>query len=344
MVALVRLALCLLFVGVAAGGTAHAQEGRGEMPGGRAGSEGAGGQTGGAGGGAEELPAPLGSVFDFLDPGRYHRRFDQLLGLETDRSDKPRAPELPLAVFVETVRPLGALKYENQLNYFVSAFTGDAPTFQSLTYEYVFADWNAARFELIAPRPGRIDALGLGYQRTLGVGADHNWAHGLLILPELSLKGTGFVGGSAFYTLAWKPEEKSPWTVGGSVGANRASFSNRPLGGAVGGAGSMMERMPGIGAQAAESDEARVWRPFASGNLWYTFSPKLTAGLEAVAYPHDRFGEYLVQPNLTWRPTKHFFVQLGAGYYEVGGHGQASFMCRVNLLNPTQRRVRDAGE
>jgi hypothetical protein len=60
--------------------------------------------------------------------------------------------------------------------------------------------------------------------------------------------------------------------------------------------------------------------------------------------PHDRFGEYLAQPNLTWRPTKYFFVQFGAGYYEVGGRGQASFMCRVNLLNPTQRRTRDADE
>jgi hypothetical protein len=326
-----RTAILLAFL-LLTGGPAAAQEG-------------GGGQTGGAeGGGAEELPAPLDELFEALNPARLQRRFDDRLGLDTEQSRRPRAPELPLAVFVETVRPLGALKYENQLNYFVGAFTGDAPTLQTLTYEYVFADWNAARVELIAPG-GRVEALGLGYQRTLGVGPNHNWAHGALVLPEVSLRGTGFVGGSAFYTAAWKPEEESPWTVGGSVGANRASFSNRPLGGVEGGAGSMSLRMrAAAGEERAgpeREEEARVWRPFAALNVWYTFSPKLTVGLEADAYAHARFGEYLVQPNLTWRPTKHFFVQMGAGWYEVAGHSQAAFMVRVNLLNPSGRRARD---
>jgi hypothetical protein len=102
----------------------------------------------------------------------------------------------------------------------------------------------------------------------------------------------------------------------------------------------MMERMPGM-STAAEADEARVWRPFVSGNLWYTFSPRVTVGLEAVAYPSSRFGEYLIQPNLTWRPAKHFFFQVGAGYYEVGGRGQASLMVRANLLNPSLRKPRE---
>jgi hypothetical protein len=307
---------------------------------------GTGEQSGGlAGGGREELPAPLGGIFDALNPARAHRRFDRWLGLDTEQSDKPRAPEIPLSVFVETVRPLGALKYENQFNYFVGAFTGSAPTLQTMTYEYVFADWHAARVEVIAPRPGQIDALGFGYQRTLGVGRDHNRAHGVLILPEVSIKGTGFVGGSTFYTLAWKPEEESPWTFGGSAGANRASFATRPLGGAEGGTGSMMARMPGEAGRMAtrpeREEEVRVWRSFAALNAWYTFSPRLTVGLEADAYPHSRFGEYLVQPNLTWRPTEHFFVQFGAGWYEIGGRSQASFMCRVNILNPSGRRSRE---
>jgi hypothetical protein len=314
-------------------------------PAGSAQEGGGGGQTGGSGGGgSEELPAPLDGLFEALNPARAQRRFDEFLGRDTEQSDKPRSPELPLAVFVESIRPLGALKYENQFNYFVGTFTGDAPTLQTMTYEYVFADWHAIRAEVIAPRPGRIDALGLGYQRTLGVGRDHNWAHGFLILPELSIKGTGFVGGSTFYTIGWKPEEGSPWTLGGSVGANRASFSNRPLAGAEGGVGSMMFRMPGVAAQVAtrpEEDEVRVWRPFAALNAWYTLSPQLTVGLEADAYAHARFGEYLVQPNLTWRPTRHFFVQFGAGWYEVGGRSQAAFMCRVNLLNPSGRRARE---
>jgi hypothetical protein len=103
----------------------------------------------------------------------------------------------------------------------------------------------------------------------------------------------------------------------------------------------MMLRMPGAPPMPRDEEEARVWRPFAGGNLWYTLSPRLTVGLEAVAYPHPRFGEYLVQPNLTWRPVKHFFVQFGAGWYEVGGRSQAAVMCRVNVLNPSGRRTRD---
>src|SRR4051812_23726054 len=104
-------------------GSAAAQEGEG------------GGQTGGSGwGGSEELPAPLDGLFEALNPARAHRWFDdRILGLDVERSEKPRAPELPLAVFVESVRPLGALKYENQLNYFVGTFAGDAPTLETLT-------------------------------------------------------------------------------------------------------------------------------------------------------------------------------------------------------------------
>ena len=307
--------------------------------------EGGGGTEGGEQ--REELPAPLGPLFDALNPARLHRCLDELLGLDAgDVSDKPRAPELPLAVFFETIRPLGALKYEGQLNYFVSTYTGDAPTLQTGTYEYVFADWNAARFELIAPR-GRLDAVGLGYQRTLGVGERHNWAHGVLFLPEFSTTGSGFVGGTALYTIAWKPEEKSPYTVGFSAGANRASFENRPLGGSEGGLGTMQMRLAGMPADAgrpAERErEDRVWRPFFSLNNFYTFTPSFTVGLETDAFVHDRHGEYVVLPLFVWRPTQHFFLQAGAGYYEVSGRSQAIFAVRVNLLDPSPRRSRDAG-
>lgn len=339
------LAAFVLLTGL---GPAGAQEGTRENPGGRqrGGEGGESGERGGEEGGAEsELPAPLDGLFEAINLAQIQRRIDARLGRDTIRSDKPRAPELPLSVFVESIRPLGSLKYDNQLNYFVGTFTGSAPTLQTLTYEYVFADWNAARVEMIAPR-GQVESFGFGYQRTLGVGANHNWAHGFLILPEVSVRGTGFVGGSAFYTAAWKPEEKSPWALGGSVGANRASFSTRPLSMPQGGAGTMMMRMPGTGDRMAmdqpeREEEARVWRTFTAVNFWYTFSPKLTVGLEADAYFHDRFGEYLVQPNLTWRPTKHFFAQFGAGWYEVAGHSQAAFMVRVNILNPSPRRGRD---
>lgn len=321
----------------------------GLFPARRTGGEGGGGggggsAPGGSNGGAEALPAPFDAPAEAVNPGRYHRILDEALGRETEWSDKPRAPEIPLSVFVESVRPLGSLKYDNQTNYFVGAFTGNAPTLQTVSFEYVFADWNAARAEVIAPG-GKVESLGFGYQRTFGVGPNHNWVHGGLILPEVAVTGSGFVGGSAFYTVAWKPEGKSPWTVGASAGANRASFANRPIGGAEGGVGSMAMNRPELGranGPAGGEEEARVWRPFTALNLWYTLSPQFTVGTEMDAYPHQRFGEYLVLPHVVWRPVKHFFVQCGAGWYDIGGQGQATFMCRANLLNPSPRKNRDA--
>ena len=287
-----------------------------------------------------EFPAPLDAFFEALNPARIQRAIDEARGRDTERTDKPAVAEFPLAVFVESVRPLGALKYENQFNFLTANFSGDAPSLETATFEYVFADWNSARFELIAPA-GKLDALGFGYQRTVDVGTNGNWAHGFLILPEVAVHGRGFVGGSVFYTGVWKPERESPWTYSASAGINRASFANRPLAGTNGGGlGSMSGRMMGGGDASAGSgeDDSRVYRPFGALNAWYTFTPQFTVGLEADAYVHDRFGEYLIQPNLTWRPVKHFFVQFGAGYYETSGRGQASFMCRVNLLNPSARK------
>jgi hypothetical protein len=190
-----------------------------------------------------------------------------------------------------------------------------------------------------------VEALGFGYQRTFGVGPRGNWVHGALIQPEAATTGSGFVGGTAIYTFAWKPERESPWTATLSAGANRAAFENRPLGGAAGGVGSMMIARPELGRREETSAEAerqaRVWRPYASLNVFRQASKTVTLGTEVDAFPHPRFGEYLVLPNLTWRPTKHFFVQVGAGYYEIGGRGQATLVCRVNLLQPSPRRPRD---
>ena len=298
-------------------------------------------QTGDRGGG-EDLPAPFGTLTERLNLANVQRRIDRARGLDVERSSKPLGPELPLAVFFETVRPLGSLKYENQLNYFVSAYTGGAPTLQTATYEYVFADWNAARFEIVAPS-GSVEALGFGYQRTFGVGPRANWAHGALVLPEVSINGSGFVGGSAIYTAAWKPSRESPWTVGGSVGANRASMANRPLSGADAGVGSGGMGL-GLGRPiAAGSDEARVWRTLAAANAWYTFNKHFTVGIELDAFAHREFGEYVALPHVTWRPTEHFFAQFGAGWYEIGGQGQAVFVVRMNLLNPS-RRTAGGGE
>jgi hypothetical protein len=302
-------------------------------------------QTGGEGPvKAEELPAPLDTLMEALNPSRLQKAFDRRRGASVEQSDKPAVAEFPLSVFVESVRPLGSLKYDNQLNFLNADFTGDAQALRTLTYEYVFADWNAARFELVAPG-GRLEALGFGYQHTLRAGERGNWADGFLVLPEVATTGSGFVGGSAFYTAVYKPTRESPWTYSGSVGANRASMANRPIDAAVApGIGSMGLRMGTGGTAAPKSpaeEEARIWRPFGALNAWYTVNQKVTVGLELDAYAHRQFGEYLVLPIVTYRPTKHFFVQFGAGYYEIGGDPQAAFMVRVNLLNPSSRKPRD---
>ena len=299
-------------------------------------------QTAGEGEGkAEELPAPLDTLMEALNPARLQKAIDRRRGATVEQSDKPAVAEFPLAVFVESVRPLGSLKYDNQLNFLNADFTGDAQSLRTLTYEYLFADWHAARIELVAPG-GRLDALGFGYQQTTRVGLRGNWADGFLVLPEVATTGSGFVGGSAFYTAVYKPERESPWTVGGSFGANRASMANRPISGeTVAGVGTMGMRMAATAPPGSPAEEeSRVWRPFAALNGWYAVNQKLTVGLELDAFPHYKFGEYLVLPNLTYRPTKHFFIQFGAGYYELGGESQAAFMVRVNLLNTSSRKPR----
>ena len=295
-----------------------------------------------SGGGEEELPAPFEALTERLNLANLHRKYDAARGEDVTKSSKPLGPELPLAVFFETVRPLGSLKYENQLNYFASAYTGGAPTLQTATYEYVFADWNAARVEIVAPA-GSVEALGFGYQRTFGVGRRANWAHGALVLPEISINGSGFVGGTALYTAAWKPERESPFTFGGSVGANRASMANRPLSGADPGVGSLGMGM-GLGTPARRGDdEARVWRTLAAGNAWYNVNKKVTVGIELDAFAHREFGEYVALAHLTYRPVKHFFAQFGTGWYEIGGNGQAVFVVRLNLLNPSGRTAGGEG-
>jgi hypothetical protein len=186
------------------------------------------GATQGAGEGAnsgetEELPRPFDELMHRLNPARLQQRTDDWLGFDTsEQSDRPAAPEIPLAVFLETIRPLGGLKYENQLNYFNGSFSGRAPGRQSMSYEYLFADWNAARFELNYTDE-RLESIAAGYQRTLGVfGADDNIVHGFTLVPEYNYV-EHFAGGLAFYTLGWKPEKESPWSITTTVGADRAA-------------------------------------------------------------------------------------------------------------------------
>lgn len=306
--------------------------------GGEAGGEGSGGPSA-ANSGAASLPDPFRPFFEAINLAQLHHRLDEALGFDAGtQSPRPEAPEIPLAVFIEVVRPLGGLKYENQTNYFIGAFTGSAPTLQALTYEYVFADWNAVRLELFYPN-GNLASLVPGYQHTLGVGPRGNWVHGFQILPEIFLQ-RDFVGGRAFYIFGWKPEKESPWSAALSLGADRASIE-----GTEARAGLRARQRAGPG-EAGGEEPGSVWRPFISANAFYAFGPSLSVGLENDLFPSSRLGEYLFLPNLTWRPTQHFFVQVGAGYYQLDSEGQATFMCRVNIINPSTRKPRpiEAGE
>ena len=295
-----------------------------------------------------KLPNPLGPVMDRLNPALAAYALEEVLGLDTGRvSPKPRAPEIPLALFRELIRPLGALKYENQFNYFNGSFSGGAPGFQSISYEYVFMDWTGARGELVWVNQ-QLEAWGAGLQRTLGVGPRHNWVHGITVVPEVLVRRR-FVGGSAFYTFAWKPEEESHWSTTLTVGANRASFEGAQAAQAMSMTGPMGMMAMGRAGDLARGDTGReeeafasAWRPLGSFNFWYTFSPKFTVGVENDALPHYKFGEYLVLPYFIWQPTQHFFMQAGGGYYQIGSQSQATFMVRVNLLNPSPRKPYDA--
>jgi len=66
----------------------------------------------------------------------------------------------------------------------------------------------------------------------------------------------------------------------------------------------------------------------------------VAVGLENDFYCSRRFGEYLILPHVNWQPTKHIFVQVGAGYQRFGTVDQAVFMAHVNLVNPSRRKPR----
>jgi hypothetical protein len=230
--------------------------------------------------------------------------------------EQAEGPGDPLAIFQQTIRPLGALKYENQPNYFLASFSGHEPTRQSFSYDYVFADWEAFRIEP-SWKNGNPDAFLLGYQHTIGVGRNHNWAHAITILPEYIIP-THFVGGSAVYTFAWKPREKSPWTFTPIAGINRIDLESDT---------------PGAGVKG-------IWRPYLAFNLFCTLSESWPLGIETDAFINNEKGEYLVLPLFNWRPVQHFFMQVGAGYYQIGSDCQATVMLRANILFPSRRRSR----
>ena len=283
---------------------------------------------------AAEKPAPLDPLFLVIDAARLQRALDEALNLDAGKvSDRPKAPEIGEPLFFDNVRPLGDLKYANELNYLYNSSTRTAPGLQVIEYEYVFADWNAAELDL-SYFDGNLELLTPFYQRTLGVGPRRNWVHGLQISPDIYLRSR-FVGGSYVYMFGWKPEEDSRFSTLFFVGANRALIGGfAPPG--------MLARGGGVGAPApsALGDDRTfgAWRPTFNANFFYKVSEQFTLGIENDLFIHPgKAGEYLIFPFLTYEAGKHAFVQVGGGYYRYEAKDQATFFCHLNLVNPSSR-------
>ena len=152
---------------------------------------------------------------------------DEAFGFDSgDTSDKPEAPEIGEPVFFDVVRPLGEKKYANEFNYLLNPSTRNAPTLQILEYEYVFADWNAVELDL-SYFNRKLEILTPFYQRTLGVGRDGNWVHGVQVSADIYVRSK-FLGGSAVYVLGWKPRRSRSSARSSSPGPTGCSSAGSP--------------------------------------------------------------------------------------------------------------------
>jgi hypothetical protein len=281
------------------------------------------------GGDADERPGRLDPLFRAVDPSRLQRLFDRTFDLDPgDRSRRPRAPEIGEPVFFDVTRPLGDLKYSNELNYLYNSSTGNAPALQAIEYEYTFGDWRAAEIDFLYYN-GNLEVLTPFYQRTLGVGRRRNWVHGYQISPDLYLR-SGFIGGTAVYALGWKPEEESKFSSLVFLGANRALIG-----------GFQFPRAGG--PPVAPGDRVfGAWRPTVNVDVFYKLGEKLTLGFEADQFiQRGRAGEYLDFPFLTYEPGEHAFFQVGGGYYRFESRDQFTFFLHLNFVNPSRRKARE---
>ncbi len=288
---------------------------------------------------AADRPGRLDPILRRVDPARLQHLFDRAAGLDTgDRSDRPRAPEIGEPVFFDLARPLGDLKYANELNYLLVSGSQNAPTLQVIEYEYTFADWRSVELDL-SYFNGKLEILTPFYQRTLGVGRRRNWAHGYQVSPDIYTR-SGFVGGTAVYTIGWKPDEESRFSSLVFVGANRALIGGFNLGPHAPSA----LRLAGPSA-AGEGDRAfGSWRPTLIVDLFYELGEKFSIGIENdLFFRSGKAGEYLAFPFLTYKPGKHFFIQAGGGYYRFESRDQVAFLLHVNIVNPSHRRPRAEG-
>lgn len=294
-------------------------------------------------GGNRSQPSLIGPLINPLDPALLHWRLDEALGFDTRKvSHLPKAPELPEALFYDLMRPLGALKYDNETNYLIASFTGSEPTLQLLELEYMAADWRAVELQLNWDN-GQFAALVPGYQRTLGVGPEGNWVHAYQIQVPIFFQ-SGIVGGRAAYFFGWQPDRESPFGAYLIAGAERVAVEesggrSHPIG-PVGTFGLTPPGGGSLGASAA-GRAFGVWRPLAAIDLFYTLNERLSVGLESDAFIDDHYGNYIILPQIQWQPLVHVTIKAGAGWYEFGGEGQAIFSARVMITQPTPRRSYD---
>ena len=280
----------------------------------------------------EARPGGLAPILDPLDAGRLQRLFDEFAGLDAgDRSRRPEVPEFGEPVFFDLTRPLGDRKYSNETNYLFNPSTRNAPTLQVIEYEYTFADWRSAEIDL-SYYNGNLEVLTPFYQRTLGVGRRRSWSHGYQVSPDLYLR-SGFVGGSAVYIFAWKPEAESRFSTITFLGANRTligGFHPTP----------MPLRPPIDGGDKVYGS----WRPTLNIDLFYKLTEKLSVGLEDdLFFQSGRAAEYFAFPFVTYKPGKRLFLQVGGGYYRFESRDQFTAMVHLNFVNPSPRMPREEG-
>ena len=233
------------------------------------------------------------------------------------------------------MRPLRALEYDNETNYFLGSFTGKNPTLQLLELEAVIADWRAAELQLNFNN-GIFVAAVPGCQRTLGVGPRGNWVHACQIQVPVYVR-SDIVGGRAAYFFAWQPDEESPWAAYLIAGAERVAVTTS--GGTVGpGAGHRGGR---ISTDAVPTNlgpgggpEIPVYLPLAAFDLFYTINERLSIGIENDVFAHPSHGQYVVLPQFEWQPLVHLSFKGGINYIQQGGEGQAMFKLRVMVTQP----------
>ena len=284
----------------------------------------------------QERAGLLDRIFEPIDPANLQRAIDRGFGLDAgDRSERPEAPEIGEPVFFDLTRPLGDMKYGNELNYLYNSSTRGAPGLQVIEYEYAFADWRAAELDL-SYYDGNLQVLTPFYQRTLGVGRRGNWVHGYQFSPDIYVR-SGFLGGSAVYTFGWKPEEASRFSTLIFLGANRSLIG----GFNPGMSGPSASRPDPHPAGGAEDRVYGAWRPTFNVNFFYNLSEKFTLGIENdLFFQSGKASEYLSFPFLTFKPGEHLFIQVGGGYYHFESRDQFTFLLHVNLVNPSARRPR----